>query len=370
LLPHSEIKYWLEEKAFQSRDIKRYQDAFEGRLRVIAESQFIGNIFFAVAISGILLTLGTSILLQGKGWSQLLIYLVASRQGLLSFKDISQKITSINRFYPYLRRYFQFLENMEPDVRINPQPAMSYRVTVNLSPIAGSLSYWNLLTGNRLGLVSPIELNRYTLASLIDCLLGEPSKVARKTLNSIWFVTANYTVLPEYPFRKSLGLPVGYTYQKFCKEMKGTGLEEKVRQQLPRNLEKCLSRSKWTQVEPDVKFAVALLAASHSNAQWIILDEVGLQFLSDVAQQYLLERLAKKITVVVFTTTLTNVGKYKEDAIALLNQNELIGLGSVEWFTGNKEKIETILNQSAKKTSKSRSTDSYLGEDEDDLFEE
>ena len=364
--PLSELEFWLEENIFRSGAVKQYLDAFEGRLRVVVESEFIGNIFFAIATCIVLISLGSFIVLQGKGWSQLIIYLVASRQGLLSFKEVTRKMTSINRFYPHLKRYSQFLKNMNYRLITKQENSTNYSIGLSNNSLPNSLEECNLNKGSCLGLVSPVELNCYTLAFLTECLLGN-REVVSNVLESMRFATTNYSLPSKYPLSKSLGFPSGYNYQDLCQDMKLIGLEDKVKKQLRRNLEKPISQDKWNQVDLDLKFALSLTAALNSNCQWVMLDESGLKTLSKVAQENLLKRLSRKITIIIFNKKLARIGQYNENAIAVINENKLVGLGSLDWFNENKDEIETIWSKSSQKIAKVTSTRTDSSDFEDDL---
>ncbi len=338
-----EYESWLE-KVFTSTKVKNYLDAFEGRLRAPDNSQFISNILFAVVIFIAFLILGTSIILEGEEWGRLIIYLVALRYGLVTLTNLSRSITSVNRFYPQIRRYFQFIQNTETPLK-DEAPVANYVVRVRTNAIAGSLESWNLSKGSRVGLISPVTLNRYTLAFLTDCLLGHSRDAARNALGSMWFTTSQYGCLPGRPLRESLGFPLGYKWQELLNEMKGTGLEGRLKEKLPQGLEKPISPDTWNQVDHDLKFTLVLLRACHSNCQWIMLEETGLRSLTDITRQYFLRRLSDRIMVIVHHKDITAVGKYNEDVISLIDEKEIIALGNIDWFKENHARVEEIINK-------------------------
>ena len=51
-----------------------------------------------------------SIIFEGRGWGRLIVYLLALRYGLVNLRSLASTITSINRLYPHLRRYRDFVE--------------------------------------------------------------------------------------------------------------------------------------------------------------------------------------------------------------------------------------------------------------------
>jgi hypothetical protein len=345
--PLPEHESWLE-KVFTSTIVKKYIDAYIGRLRAPRNSQFVSNILFAVAIFMIFLTLGLNIITEGKGWGKLIIYLIALRYVLVNLKQLSKNITSINRFYPQIRRYFQFIQNTgTPSIDGEKLPE-SYTIVVNGNPIEGSLESWNLSKGSCVGLISPVTLNRYTLAFLTDSLLWKSPDAARNALGSMWFTTSQYGCLPGRPLRESLGFPPGYKWQNLLNGMKGTGLEGRLKEKLPQDLEKPVSPDTWNQVDPDLKYSLVLLRACHSNCQWIMLEETGLRSLTDITRRYFLKRLSDRIIVIVHHKDITAVGKYNEDVISLIDETGVCALGDIDWFKENHNKVKETANMKYK----------------------
>lgn len=363
-LPLPRDESWFEKEVFTAGKLKRYLNAHIGRLTAVENSQLISNILFAITIFVLLLTLGAGSILKGEGWGNLIIYLVALRFGLTNMKQSSKKITSINRFYPQVRRYFQFLENTT-----TPITKESYRnnhvVTAGTKRIDGSLSSFNLMKGSRIGLISTVELNRYTLAFIIDCLLGHSQQAVRNALGSMWFTTSKCEYLPG-TLRESLGLPPGYEWQDIRREIEDAGLWNKAEQQLPHNLEEPISSDLWNRIDPDLKVALALVNAIHSDHLWVTLEENALQFLSDTTLTFFLNRLSDRILVIVFYENTKALGRYGEDVIAVIGDGSIAGLGSRSWFTENQQRIEDI--------SKSRFTKnlhkSTMDIDSDDEFDD
>lgn len=343
-----EHESWLE-KVFTSTIVKEYIDAYIGRLRAPRSSQFVSNILFAVAIFTIFLTLGLSILTEGKGWGRLIIYLIALRYVLVNLKQLSKNITSINRFYPQIRRYFQFIQNTETQSIDGEKLLESYTVVVGGNPIDGSLEHYDLSKGSCVGLISPVALNRYTLAFLTDSLLGKSSDAARTALGSMWFVSSQFGCLPGQPLRELLGFPPGYKWQELINEMKGTGLECKLIEKLPHSLEKPVSPDTWNQVDSDLKYSLALLRTCHSDCQWIMLEETGLRSLSDVTRQYFLKRLSDRILVIIYDKDIKTVGNYNEDVISLIDETGVRALGDIDWFKENHNKVKETANMKYKK---------------------
>ena len=358
-------KSWFDKRVFASGKIKKYLDAHMGRLKAIENSQLVSHILFAITIFVILLTLGVDIMLKGEGWGNLIVYLVALRFGLTNMKQSSKKITGINRFYPQVRRYFQFLENTVIPPKTEEKQHVNYLATTGNDPIDGSITSYNIRKGSRIGLISTVELNRYTLAFIVNCLLGHSQQATRNALRSMWFATSKYEYLPG-TLRESLGLPPEFSWQNLRKEVNDTGLWNKAEEQLPHNLEEPLSPDVWNRLDSDLKSALALLNAIHSNHEWVIIEENVLQSLSDTTLNFFMNKLSDRIMVIIFYSNVANLERYHEDVITVMSKSEVIGMGSVKWFMENQQNIKDIVGKVSVKEAKRGVVDI----DSDDEFED
>lgn len=336
-IPLSRNEFWFEKELFSSGKIKRYIDAYLGRRKVLESSHLVSNILFAITIFVLFLIMGSRIILKADNWSSLIIYLIALRFLLVNLRQLSRQITHLNRFYPQINRYFQFLNNTET-LQGNDEPHQTNYMILADKPIENSLKNWQLCKGNRLGLISTVKLNRYTLAFIINCLLGNSKQATVNALNAAWFMTLHYGNVYG-SLREFLSLPPGYSWQDLRKELEETGVCDKLEQQLSCDLDRYIPPEKWKQAGADLKVALALLGAIHSKKYWIMLEENALQRLSDAELTYFINRLSDRIVVIVSHPNTRTLGRYKEDIIAVLSDSSVAGLGSVQWFEENRHKI-------------------------------
>lgn len=341
-----------DEKIFEIDNVKKYLDAFEGRLKAVVNSELISNIVFSLSICTIFIILGTRIILEGEGWSRTLTYIIALRYSFSTFKQLVRRMTSINRFYPHLKRYFDFIENTR-NVNLPLQFDYSSKTTsVRSFQSKVKQELTNYFKGNRISLVSPVPLNRYTVAYLTDCLLSQKPELIPNIFRSIWFVTSSQITQPECYILQSLEFPPSYSWQSLCQELKTMGLGEVAQEQLPRKLEQINTEKEWQKLDFNLRFALVMIAIIHSNYQWIMLEETSFKLLPDIAQKYFLDRLSERIILMVFYPKIVNIGSYSEDVIAVINEQQIVGMGSYQWFKTNQAKFKRILkinHQSSKK---------------------
>ena len=365
-IPYSNTTSWINAKLFELKGIKSYLDSFEGRLKVLAESELISNFYFAIGTTLIISILGSQVLLKGEGWGQLIVYLIAARQGLQNFGSVSKKITSINRYYPHFRRYFNFLEDAKTCQYNKNYLPQEYLLEISEPLIPESLKRVNLSKGIVIGLITPIKLHRYSISLLMNCLSADLSKI--EILNSLYLATKYYNLLLGSSFREILEFPDNYNYNDFLKDIKDLSFHNEIQSQLPSSLEENLNLYQIENITDELKICLALISAVYSDAKFVLIDGVSLNYLTDTTQNFLLDKLSEKKTIfIVFNKRIDQVGKYKEDLIAVTDSKQLLGIGDNNWFIKNKETINSYFNKDSNSSADDLNGDAL--EDQDDFDE-
>jgi hypothetical protein len=144
------------------------------------------------------------------------------------------------------------------------------------------------------------------------------------------------------------------------------GMLQRLKKQLPGNLDKDIKPKIWEAVEPDSRFVLSLASALASDAQWILIEEKGVKLLDEETRSFFLERMADRIAVFIYNKSFDRVGGYGEHGVAVMDENSLIGLGSTQWFETVQEEVEARLQQAGSR----KPAEGKGVEDHDELDEE
>jgi hypothetical protein len=335
------------ENSFSSGPVRNQLDAFEGRLRATENSRLVSGLFMAVIVSLIILALGGSIIREGSGWGRLLVYVVALRFAMVNLQTMFTILTSINRFYPQMIRNYQFVISFQDhpnDPGLLPETyELHVKDTGRRHVLKGTRDPVIIHPGSRLALVTPQDMNRYALAQIMGGLLGE--KAGRSAIFSVGVVTFRQGC-PQVPLRRLLGLSGSAGWKDV---LLPEDLVSRLKGILGASLDIMVKPGLWEKMGVEDKFAISLVAALNSDCQWMILEEKGLYLLT---QKYPCDYLAgvnNKIVVIAFQSHITRVGQYSEDQVAVMDENGLIGLGSLEWFTDVRPGVRDMLQYSKKR---------------------
>uniref|UniRef100_UPI0025B98123 hypothetical protein n=1 Tax=Desulfonatronospira sp. TaxID=1962951 RepID=UPI0025B98123 len=325
----------LVERMFAKGPVKNQLDSYEGRLRAVEKSRLISGIFMAVILGLIILVMGTGIVREGQGWGRLLIYVVALRFAMTNLQTVFSTITAINRFYPQVRRYSLFVQSFEDQDREQYPVLDEYELRVDTNAVEnvleGSESRAEVKPGRRMSLVTPLELNRYTMASMARAMLGDDERAFKGALYSMRFAAMEQSC-PGMSLRRVLELEPDAKWPDIRVWFADQETFERARKQLPGSLDKEINPKVWDQVDPGIKFILGLVSARQSDCQWVLIEARGLKSLGLEAAKFYLDLFRDRIAVMVFNKNLDQAGSLNEHLVAVMDQESLVGLGSPEWF--------------------------------------
>lgn len=102
----------------------RYLSMYGMRLRTSDEGEAIGNLLLTTVLSLTVLGIG----LGGGGWRTAASFLIALPYALMAFRELMRTTTSLNRFYPMVRRYRSFLHDFDGTAVTSEAPPATLRV--------------------------------------------------------------------------------------------------------------------------------------------------------------------------------------------------------------------------------------------------
>lgn len=334
-LPRADTSDEYADSLFAKGPVRKQLNAYEGRLRAVENSRLVSGVFMAVGIGLIIVVMGGSIIQQGSGWGRLLIYVIALRFAMMNVQIVFSAITGINRFYPQLRRYLAFVRSSSASSLEQYPPRRVH--TLSIGEVAeemcseGSWEEFELRPGARLALVTPLELNRYTLAGLCGILAGGDEEATYGILNGARYASVAHGC-PRTSLRRVLGLSAEATWSELRDWFPNADLWGCAREQLPSNLDKKVDSAQWEAVAPELKFVLSLISARIEGCFWLFLQVDGLRQLGPEAAPFYLNLFADAVTVVVHGPDLDRVGTYGEHGVAVTDGEMLLALGPLEWF--------------------------------------
>ncbi|MCW7755325.1 hypothetical protein OOT00_15180, partial [Desulfobotulus sp. H1] len=256
---------------------------------------------------------------------------VALRFALVNLQNSFGLITSINRFYPQVQRYFLFIKGFKatPSKR-ELLTDYTLRMHPGLASNDNPENHYRLVPGDRLGVVTPFKLNQYSMYVIASALLGHSEKEFVSAVNAMGLVSGSYSC-PDRSIREIFCLPENAGWPD-------TGLPESFVSSLTEaagDLDRVIDSEMWNSMAPELRFILTFGSVLNSDAQWIVVDEKIMRKNKMVLELYK-SRLKEKILVVIYRINSSKAGRCGEKIIAVTDSTKLLGVGSPEWFKKTK----------------------------------
>lgn len=351
------LQQWL----FGDPQVRAWQNAYEGRLRVVAASELISTVFFAAAVLLMFLVLGWGILSGRHGWDLLIIYLLALRYAVTNLKTVATRVTSLNRFYHKVRRYRQTLRLLSTPEPPSAARSESFLVRCERPSLEGSHREWRLSDGGVVGLISPLETDRFDLPLLLEALLGPDRQRVREVLGSAWYV-GDVEVCPPV----ALGELVGA--DPWPADLERSGLMEKLRPVLEWDRRQSPDPERWRQLPAEVRALLLLLPALRQEVRWVFLADATLQAMDEPTRGALLGLLGGRIVVISAGAATNGLGSYGEEAIVVADAGQVHAIVKREDYPGRRDEVRRLTVQVFRGHHPDRSADAGADlEDEEEL---
>lgn len=357
------------ENLFSRGPVKNQLDAYEGRLRAVENSRLVSGIFTAIVVGLIFMIMGGSIINEGSGWGRLLVYLGALRFAMVSMQNVFSIITSINRFYPQMRRYFTFVKSVTNQSSYHEPLLDEYELRVRnnsgIDILPESLPRLVVHRGMRLAVVSPMDLNRYTLTALCGSLFKNNPSAVHSILGASRYASLEHSCPPANS-RQSLGLSRQATWDDLRCWFPDKDSWARLRKQLSMSLDNTISQKQWEKLTPRIKFILSLISARMDKCSWLFVQAEGLQQLEPNAARFYLGKFSDCVTIILYKKTIDDLCYFGEHAVAVTDGDKLLGVGSAEWFDSVRDLVAQRISR--KVNAKKNMVGSAL--DDDDDFDE
>ena len=355
------------EKPFSKGQTKENQNAFKERLLVLDRSIFVNNFLTAVLLCLTLFYFGGRALRYGSGWGVLALYLISLRLCLRSMQDLTRRITSVNRYYPIMKRLYYFLRHTSVSCTESlPKPEILPVISVGEDCLVGSQSQWCPKQGVRAAVLTVVSLNRYSLAFLIHSLVNHSSVVNdQEFIASTYFVAAD-SRQPAMSLKTKLRCHSKDEWNAFFDSVASDLHIRRLLEEFPFCIDITLSPKQWQSLDLSTSCAISLLAAWRSTCTWVFVEKRALDVLDLKVRSWILEWLREKVVFVFYTPKDAFEVCHGEEAVIVVGDGEVIGLGEVDWAGSKRDTIQSELQKlSVKYTSEVNRSD--VAEMEDDI---
>ncbi len=306
---------------FKKGATHRQLRAYERRMTIISEAQFLSNCFSAFAICGVFFMVGISIFDHRETWSHLLTYFLTLRILMGKLTKLGTALTNVSRLYPHVKRFFE-LHNVTSAGTLVTPPSESGEKAFRLPSLAGETDLLELVPGKPIALISPVPTNRTLISSLLSHKKGE-------ILGPVALVAA-----PALSDRRSLYTVLGIDFKRISieTELQTFGFRDEYKEYFPRGI-----NTKLCDVPHNVRnglvFLLSAIAARDKRMPIVFIDGPSLSTFSAHARNQILSWFDERLLFIRLPSSKALANKlYKNSVAIVFRGNKPLGWAMAGWL--------------------------------------
>jgi hypothetical protein len=344
------------DEAYGRGELNASIEAYRQRLLAPVNADLVSNVLLAAGLVIVLAYLGGRALSGKEAWSTFIAYLFLLPMVLGATRSVFTSLVGFTRVYPKVRRYYEFVT---PAAGHGPADGLE-GLALKARARGGDFprACWTARPGSPLGLVAPVELNRYTLPYFARCLAGESGN-APWMAHAIRFVTPRDRIAVPLKLRELLGIPAGEGWQRLEERLGGGDLVAALRAEAGEDLDQAVIPERWQCLKPRVRDKTILAGAVLDDAPILIVDAHLLARLTPKGRSKWMDALEDRIVVLYLAERAELAPSLDVEMVCVADFQGMIGFAEPEWVGGQAEKISKLIRAGD-------SEEGTFGEDEDD----
>lgn len=336
LLPLSRIHASLSgriDAVYRQPSVQGMFERIKSRRVSLARADLIGNVSIALALAFTLVWLGQMALQDHIAWGQVIVYVVALRVAVGGARSVLIAATTLARWYPYVREFHHLTGRGSSAVA--PAPAGEFVLTVQNQRGVGDLSQAVLRAGDRVGVISPVELTRFTFFHFIDGLLGAGAEQRQWLLQQADFVPARPAAHDGETLRGILHLPAEATWSDLRAMVPEFSFIHWLEEWSGGDLDKEVTPGGMRGMRRKKLVKLALFASAFRQDPVLMVAAGALDRLSERARARWFELVAGKLLILHYGEDLAAVGTHGEGVVIVGNRTGQCALAGVDWVRAN-----------------------------------
>lgn len=343
---------------------------FNRRVLVVEEGTFVGTLFFSLGIFIVVAIGGTQALSGERTWSEFVAYVVLARLAFGQVVGTVSTLTQVNRFYPYVSRYFSFVRGAEGMTRpedLQRDLPESYSLKLKAPLLLSDDSAAAFGPGVPLAVVSGDQASRFLIPALAQAARCKP-KQAKPALFARAAIVPHSALPNDEPLRYTLGLADDVDASMLSTRMRLAGLESEAEFVTEATVERGLPKDFWLDAPSALGPALRLVAAEFSERPLVLIDAKIRRAIDPAAFQKLAADLHDRTLVFVYGLQHEPGGLLRagEAALALVSGRSVTWQVSAERVRTNQDKVGTAIFEAQRRSGRPEGEADMSDLDEDE----
>jgi len=325
--------------------------------RVIAQprSALVGDMLLAILLFLVVGYMGSEALAGKIGWTHFLAYLLFARISLLAFRGLLVSMTGFARFYPHIRRIFEFCRSLKTPVFMEVAPLV---VAARGKDKIGDRKRIKVNPGYPVFIISRVPLTRFTLYAFVDAIAGRDIEANNSLCAGTACISRGFSALPGGSLNELMAIPGGSSPEYIAARYNLIGLEYKPG---TTDGDTLLSAAVWEKLPRQTRACILLEQAKDANARLVLVDAALLTKCGVAYLQQWNEAVSGKLICIVSDDVHLS-REFNYECVLLMASDRSVSVASARWCQDNVSIIDAWFDRHSVRIDATLDEDMFDGE--------
>ncbi len=334
---------------FERGEHKRFMDLILGRVEILRRTQMTAQMTAGFSIAFVIVLMGGVAVGTGYGWGDIIVYLLVLRGTSTGLSTVARTATAVNRFYPQLRRHFEFVRQADPN-GVN-QAAISSRLH-RLEYLGRASEPLQVKNDDRIALIKPGPTSRLVFTYLW-AVMARNAPAAPRRADS--YLATMRSSPGGVPLRVFLAIRPEFNAQSLRAILKDIDAEPEAAIS-DTILDVPDGGSEWQRLSDRGRASLLVAAAVLSGAGVIAFDASVLTHLPRQSVHELLRKLESRLVMIVYDSLPESLPRYDERLCIIGDDRGPVAYLYTHEYQCMRDQVSRVYRKIATRFAKSRPT--------------
>lgn len=339
---HYSVRNLFDTEAGLDSRVTNYFDSFDAIQLADERMQLRSASFRAFIFSFSILVFGAYAIAGDRSWSSMAAFMGGLLFTLNSLQGLTSIFVTLNRFYPQVRDYHDFLEQARNESAKKVKQLVPDIIKLQIEPtLDDSLNSIELQVGNQAVLWTVTPINRAAYSSIVIPLVQATVGPASKCWSQADLVSADFMYYPD-TIRRNFGVDINDTrkWDDMLSICDSLGVCNEI-EMLESGWDTPMNDAVWRGLSPMARATLRLVPATQRFEKILFVDYRIIDPVTDTQRSCLFSLLEKKHIILV--SGRANVVYPDNITIIILENGKITGIGHAEWFEKQRERLASIV---------------------------
>jgi hypothetical protein len=303
--------------------------------RVIAQprSALVGDMLLAILLFLVVGYMGSQALAGKLGWTYFLGYLLFARISLLAFRGLLISMTGFAKFYPHVRRIFEFCRSLKTPVCREVAPLV---VVARGKDKIGDRKRIKVNPGDPVCILSRVPLTRFNLYAFVDAIAGRDIESNNMLSAGTACISRGFSAMPGGSMNEMMAIPGDASPESIAARYNLLGLEYKPGMTDGDTL---LTAAVWEKLPRHTRACILLEQAKEATTRLVLADAAVLSRSGAAYLQQWNEAVSGKLIGIV-SDDVRMPGEFNCEFVLLMASDRSVSVAAARWCLDNVAIVE------------------------------